>query len=172
MGGRAVRLSGIPMMTFRTVLLLSAISATALAKPVSVPSPKPVPINPGKVKLTGADARALTAGLKLAGIAPKKTGETSVYAVTQLSCTSTDGSVTEDGLGTTSCQGAAGKSMPAAESALLDEAVTKALGGKGLTSDDHMSKSTITVASITCTIGSDTKAPKTADRFSCDAVLH
>ncbi len=163
---------GITMMTLRTILLLSAISATALAKPVSVPAPKPVPVNPGKVKLTGPDARALTAGLKLAGVAPKKTGDTVVYAVTQLSCTSTDGSVTADGLGTTSCQGAAGKSMPAAESSLLADAITKAFGGKGLTSDDHTSKSTITVASITCTIASDAKAPKTADRFSCDAVLH
>lgn len=137
------------------LVLVLALSASASADPANA------------VTLMGADARALTHGLKLAGVAVKDHG----YVVTNVSCTTTDGSVLEDGLESTSCQTGTGKTMTAAQSTLLDNAITAALSSKGLPSDDHMSKTTITVASIACRIGADEKAAKTVDRFTCDVGL-
>jgi len=134
-------------------VVVLALSTSAAADPTNA------------VGLTGADARALTLGLKLAGIASKD----HAYTVTKVSCTTTDGSVLEDGLESTSCQ--VGKSLSSAQSAILNNAINAALGSKGLPSDDHMSKTTITVASISCRIGPDDKAPKSVDRFSCDVGL-
>jgi hypothetical protein len=138
-----------------SLAVVLALSASASADPTNA------------VTLTGADARALTHGLKLAGIPVKDHG----YVVTKVSCTTTDGSVLEDGLESTSCQTATGKAMSAAQSALLGNAITTALSSKGLPSDDHMSKTTITVGSIDCRIAADDKAAKTVDRFTCDVGL-
>lgn len=45
------------------------------------------------------------------------------------------------------------------------------LGSKGLPSEGHLSKTTITVGAITCTIKSDAKVAKTIDRFGCVAMF-
>lgn len=170
-----------------TLVLLAGAASVAAAAPSPAPVPpspappagaprppppvKPVPPDAAKVTLTGPEARTLTGALKLAGVASKKAAGGVVYAVTKLSCTTTDGSVLEDGLASTKCQAGAGKAMSAVQSAVLDTAVSATLGSKGLAMDDHMSKSTYVVESIACTIGPDAKAPKSIDRFSCAVTL-
>lgn len=139
------------------LVLVLALSTSAFAEPAN------------KVALTGADARALTLGLKLAGIAAVKVGDDLSYATAGVSCTTTEGGVTEDGLEVTSCQAA--KALTGAPAAILSNALATALGSRGLPSEAHMSKTTITVASIACRITPDAKAPKSIDRFGCEVGL-
>ncbi len=143
-------------------------TATALADPPAAPAATPS----GKVALTGAAARDLTLGLKLAGVPSKKTAGAAIYTASKIECSSMDGGNLEDGLDDTRCHTAATATMTSAQSAVLQTALTAALAAHGLEAQGHAGSSTITVATIACKILPDGKAAKTADRFSCGVSIN
>ncbi len=153
---------------FVSSLIVILGATAAIAEPVAPPA-KP---SDGKVALTGAAARDLTLGLKLAGIPGKKTAGSVIYTASKLECTSKDGGNLEDGLDETRCRTAAAATLTSAQSAVLQTALTAALTSHGLEAQGHAGSSTITVATIACKIAPDGKAAKTADRFSCGVSIN